>query len=81
MQPVWPGLSAFEQLARFWGELRSSGVYQLNVSQWTRFNKYLAAWSLSRHARASGAILDNSPLMDTLCHALSLPGVDSALGN
>jgi NTE family protein len=73
------GLSAFEQLAQFWFELRSSGVYQLNVARWTRFNKYLAAWSLSRHARANGAILDNSPLMDTLCHALSLPGIEAAL--
>jgi NTE family protein len=73
------GLPAFEQLAQFWCELRSSGVYQLNVSRWTRFNKYLAAWSLSRHARANGAILDNSPLMDTLCHALSIPGIDAAL--
>jgi NTE family protein len=73
------GLAAFEQLAKFWCDLRSNGVYQLNTSRWTRFNKYLAAWSLSRHARANGAILDNSPLRDTLCHALSLPGIDAAL--
>ena len=75
------GMAAFEQLTQFWSELRSSGVYQLNVSQWTRFNKYLAAWSLSRHARTSGAILDNSPLMDTLCNALSLPGIEASLAS
>lgn len=73
------GLQAMEQLTRFWRQLRSSGVYRLNASPWTRTNKYLAAWSLSRHARANGAILDNSPLHDTLYQAVSLPGVQAAL--
>ncbi|MDO9196868.1 patatin-like phospholipase family protein [Rhodoferax sp.] len=73
------GLQAFERLAQFWGDLRSSGVYQLNVSPWARFNKFIAAWSLSRHARANGAILDNLPLRDTLQRAVSLPGVEEAL--
>lgn len=73
------GLQAMEQLTLFWRELRSSGVYRLNASPWTRINKYLAAWSLSRHARANGAILDNSPLQDTLHRAVCLPGVDAAL--
>lgn len=73
------GLQAFEQLTQFWRDLRSSGVYRLNVSPWARFNKYIAAWSLSRHARANGAILDNLPLRDTLRQAVSLPGVEEAL--
>ena len=73
------GLQAFERLAQFWGDLRSSGVYQLNVSPWARFNKFIAAWSLSRHARANGAILDNLPLRNTLQRAVSLPGVEEAL--
>lgn len=73
------GLQAMEQLTLFWRELRSSGVYQLNASVWSRVNKYLAAWSLSRHARSSGAILDNAPLLDTLYHAVSMPGIDTAL--
>lgn len=73
------GLQAFERLAQFWSELRSGGVYQLNVSPWARFNHLIAAWSLSRHARANGAILDNLPLLDTLTQAVSLPGVEEAL--
>ncbi|WP_296446015.1 patatin-like phospholipase family protein [Rhodoferax sp. UBA5149] len=73
------GLQAFERLTQFWSELRSSGVYRLNVSSWTRFNKYLMAWSLSRHAQANGAILDSQPLFDTLREAVSLPGVEEAL--
>lgn len=73
------GLQAFEQLAQFWQVLRSSGVYRLNVSPWARFNKYIAFWSLSRHARTNGAILDNQPLVDTLRHAVSLPGLEEAL--
>lgn len=73
------GLSAFERLAQFWSELESSGVYRLNAPRWTRFNKLVAAWSLSRHARANGAILDNHPLVETLRRAVSLPGVEESL--
>lgn len=73
------GLYAFERLAQFWSELESSGVYRLNSPRWTRFNKLVAAWSLSRHARATGAILDNQPLVETLRRAVSLPGVEESL--
>ena len=65
------GLQAFEKLTHFWRELRSCNVYRLNVSPWARFNKFIAAWSLSRHARNNGAILDNSPLYDTLCQSMA----------
>lgn len=73
------GLYAFERLAQFWSELESSGVYRLNAPRWTRFNKLVAAWSLSRHARSNGAILDNQPLVETLRRAVSLPGVEESL--
>lgn len=73
------GLRAFEKLTQFWSALRSSDVYELNVSRWARFNKLIAAWSLSRHARTNGAILDNSPLFETLSKFMSLPGVQEAL--
>ena len=78
---VWAnkGLNAFELLAQFWGELRSANVYRLNVAPWVRFSRYVAAWSLSRHARANGAILDNMPLVDTLHRHISLNGIDEAL--
>ena len=73
------GLGAFEQLATFWNELRSDDVYRLNISPWVRFNRLAVAWSLSRHARANGAILDNLPLVDTLHNGISLEGIDEAL--
>jgi NTE family protein len=73
------GLQAFDQLAGFWGELRSSDVYRLNISPWVRFNRIAVAWSLSRHARANGAILDNAPLVDTLKKGISTDGVEEAL--
>ncbi len=73
------GLVAFEQLAKFWGDLRSDQVYRLNISPWVRFNRLAVAWSLSRHARANGAILDNMPLVDTLHKGISLDNIEEAL--
>ena len=73
------GLDAFDQLAEFWGRIRSKDVYELQVSPWVRASRWLAALSLSRHARHHGAVLDNMPLVDTLHHAISLPGIDEAL--
>ncbi|HSV54620.1 MAG TPA: patatin-like phospholipase family protein [Burkholderiaceae bacterium] len=79
------GLKAFDQLAQFWIRLRSSDIYELNVSPWVnwagRASKLLAALSLSRNARRSGAILNNMPLVNTLHRAISLPGIDQALAN
>ncbi|MCJ0765929.1 patatin-like phospholipase family protein [Variovorax terrae] len=73
------GLQAFEQLAQFWSRIRSSAVYEFKVSPLVRASKLLAALSLSRHARRHGALLDNMPLVDTLHHAVSLPGIEEAL--
>lgn len=73
------GLQAFEQLAQFWGEIRSADVYRLDVSRWVLANKFIAALSLSRNARANGAILDTMPLVDTLHQRVSLPGIEEAL--
>lgn len=73
------GLSAFQELSDFWGEIQSDRVYQLNVAHWARSSRILAAVSLSREARRKGAILDNMPLVDTLHQAISLPGIDYAL--
>ncbi len=73
------GMKAFEQLATFWNELRSADVYRLNISPWVRFNRLAVAWSLTRHARANGAILDNMPLVDTLHRGIKLDGIEEAL--
>ena len=73
------GLQAFDQLARFWGRLRSQDVYELNVSRWVRFSRLVAAVNLWGNARRMGAILNNMPLVDTLHHAISLGGIEDAL--
>lgn len=73
------GLQAFDQLANFWQHLRSSDVYKLSVSPWARFSRLVAAMTLWRNARTHGAILDNTPLVDTLHRAVSLPGIEDAL--
>ncbi len=73
------GQPAFEQLAQFWGRLRSDDVYELEVSSWARFSRILAAASLWRNSRRQGAILNNTPLVDTLHNAISLAGIEDAL--
>ena len=73
------GLGAFEALARFSTELRSSQVYAMDLPQWTQTSKWAAAFSLSRHARRHGAVLDNTPLVDTLHRVISLPGINQSL--
>ncbi len=73
------GLYAFEQLAQFWRRLRSSDVFDLNVPTWVRFSRIAVALSLSRHAQANGAMMDNAPLRETLRKGISLEGITSAL--
>ena len=73
------GLQAFDDLAEFWGRLRSTDVYHLNVPPWVRFSRFAVALSLSRHARANGALMDNAPLGQILRKGISLDGIDEAL--
>jgi NTE family protein len=73
------GLQAFELLADFWSELRSSDVYRLKVHRLARMHRILAALILARQTRSRGAILDTMPLVDTLHRAISLPGIELAL--
>ena len=73
------GLGAFDQLAKFWSELRSDDVYRLNVPSWVRFSRLAAAWRLSYQARAQGAIMNNMPLVDTLHKGVSLQAIEESL--
>lgn len=73
------GLKAFDELSKFWRQLRSSDVYELNISTWVRASRLLAALSLTRKARERGAVLDNTPLVNTLHKAISLLGIEDAL--
>ncbi|UUZ77910.1 hypothetical protein LP414_13635 [Polaromonas sp. P1(28)-13] len=73
------GLQAFGQLASFWATLRSSQVYRLKVPTWIRLSRIAAALFLSQQVRAQQSFLDNTPLVDTLHHAISLSHIDQAL--
>jgi NTE family protein len=73
------GLGAFDQLAKFWGQLHCEDVYELQAPAWVRFSRLLAAVKLWGHARRRGAILDNMPLVDTLHRAISLGGIERSL--
>jgi NTE family protein len=73
------GLLAMDALADFWRTLRSERVYQLDVSPWVRWSKIAAAWSLSKQVRGHGALLSNTPMVDTLHKSISLQGIDYAL--
>lgn len=73
------GLDAMDALASFWGQLRSEQVYRLSAPPWSRWNLLLAGWVLARQARQHRALLDNTPLADTLHKHICLPHVDEAL--
>jgi NTE family protein len=73
------GLQAFAQLASFWTTLRSEQVYKLKVPMWIRSSRIAAALFLSQHMRAQQALLDNTPLVDTLHRAISLSHIEQAL--
>ncbi len=73
------GLQAFEELAMFWGRLRSTDVYRLNTSRWLRFSRVALALRLSQHVQAKGALLDNTPLAEMLRQGIPLGNIESAL--
>ncbi|MEO8857548.1 MAG: patatin-like phospholipase family protein, partial [Burkholderiaceae bacterium] len=76
------GLQSFEQLAEFWSRLRSTDVYHLSVprwARWLRFSRVAVALSMSKNARANGAIMDNAPLAQTLAKGILLGGIEEAL--
>jgi len=73
------GLQAFEQLAEFWGRLRSSDVYRLTAPRWLAFSRVSLALGLSRHVQARGALLDNTPLAEMLGRGVSLDNIEKAL--
>lgn len=73
------GLSAFDELRRFWGGLGSGDVYRLDAPHWVGFSRLLAAVKLWGHARHQGSVLDTMPLVDTLHRAISLAGLEQSL--
>ena len=73
------GLRALPALAAFWGGLRSHHVYRLDAPGWVRANRVVAGLTLARQVKKHRALLDTLPLVDTLHHAIDLPGVEQAL--
>lgn len=73
------GLQAFEELAAFWGRLRSTDVYRLSSPRWLRFSRLTLALSLSRHVQARGALLDNTPLEEMLGRGIAFDSIETAL--
>ena len=73
------GLDALPKLAGFWQHLRSTQVYQLDTPAWARASKLLAGWVLSRQVQRHRALLDNTPLINTLHNAIDLPRLESNL--
>jgi NTE family protein len=73
------GMGALEALAQFWQGLRSDHVYQMDLPDWMRYSRIATGWKLSYELRHRGALLNNTPLVDTLHKAISLPGIDLAL--
>ncbi len=66
------GLNALSQLAHFWQTLRSEEVYRLDAPIWVRSSRLVAGWALSRQVRRHRALLDNTPLVNTLHNAIDL---------
>ncbi|HEX5806314.1 MAG TPA: patatin-like phospholipase family protein [Macromonas sp.] len=75
------GIEAFPQLAGFWGELRSSDVYRLDVPHWLPNNLLLAGLTLTRQVKRHHALLDSMPLVDCLHRSLHLPAIETAMHN
>lgn len=73
------GLGALPRLAHFWQTLRSQQVYQLDAPRWVRSSRLLAGWTLSRQVKQHRALLDNSPLVNTLHNAIDLVSLEHNL--
>jgi NTE family protein len=73
------GAQAFERLGDFWAHLRSPQVYRLPRTPLSRWSRWASALGVTLTARKLGAALDSMPLVNTLHHAIDLPGIDRAL--
>lgn len=73
------GVQAFTQLAAFWTRLRSHQVYRLPRTPLSQWSRWATALGVTLSARNHGAALDSMPLVNTLHHAIDLPGIDRAL--
>lgn len=73
------GLDALPKLAEFWLTMRSERVYQLDTPAWARRHKLMAGWALSRQVKRHHALLDSTPLVNTLHNAIDLMQLEANL--
>lgn len=66
------GLAALSSLGDFWATLKSEQVYDLATPAWARSGRLLAGWALSRQVKKHRALLDSTPLVNTLHNAIDL---------
>ncbi len=73
------GLRGLDELARFWGELRSEAVYQLPQTPLAKVSRWATAMGLVLSAKQSACVMDSLPLVNTLHSAIALDRIDTAL--
>lgn len=73
------GLAGLEDLANFWGHIRTEAVYHLPQTPLDKFSRWATALGLFRSARAHAAAMNSLPLVNTLHRAIALERIDQAL--
>jgi NTE family protein len=73
------GLSGLDDLAHFWGGIRTQAVYKLPDTPMARFSRWATALGLVLSVRKKTAAMDSLPLVNTLHKAIALDRIDTAL--
>jgi NTE family protein len=73
------GLNGLDELAQFWGKLRSEAVYHLPQTPMAKFSRWATALGLVQSVRQSAAVMDSLALVNTLHSAIALDRIDTAL--
>ena len=75
------GMAALTALGQFWRNLQSDQVYELATPAWARANRLLAGWALNQQVKKHRALLDNTPLVNTLHQAIDLLQLEQNLNH
>lgn len=75
------GLAGLDDLARFWGDIRTQAVYSLPNTPLARFSRWATALGLVLSVRKKNAAMDSLALVNTLHKAIALDRIDTALQN
>jgi NTE family protein len=72
------GLTALEDLAQFWSDIRTNAVYHLPATPLARFSRWATALGLVLTVRQKAAAMDSLALVNTLHKAITLDRIDTA---